>query len=144
MQELIEKLEYHLEILKRWPERDSNSMSKSAYTTMLNISKQLLEKEKYNKAFIRFGDIPTNERSSIYCGDSGKIGEEIGVSVYDAINIDGEWRIVMPKKMTYSTCVSLSGFIDKEFQLVTGDLVGYGSDGEPLIVNVKTYNNYKI
>ena len=87
--------------------------------------------------YIRFGDIPTNERSSIHCGDSGKIGEEIGVSVYDAVCIDGEWRIVLPKKMTYSTCVSLSSYVDKEFMLVDGDLVGYGSDGEPLIKNVK-------
>lgn len=91
------------------------------------------------KAFIRFGEIPQNERSSIHAGDSGKVGEEIGVSVYDAVKIDGEWRIVMPSKMSYSTCVTLSGFLEKEFKLVTGDIVGHGSDGEPLIVNVKPY-----
>lgn len=89
------------------------------------------------KTYIRFGDIPSNERSSIHCGDSGKVGEETGVSVYDAVQIDNEWRIVVPKKMTYSTCVSLSAYVDKEFYLVQGDLVGYGSDGEPLIKNVK-------
>lgn len=93
------------------------------------------------KIYIRYGKIPNNERSSISCGDSGKIGEEIGVSVYDAINIDDEWRIVMPFKITYSTCVSLSAFVDKDFKLVIGDLVGYGSDGEPLIVNIKNYND---
>lgn len=89
--------------------------------------------------YIRFGQIPENERSSIGCGDSGKIGEEIGVSVYDAVKMDGKWRIVMPNKITYSTCVTLSGFIDREYMIVDGDLVGYGSDGEPLIVNVKIY-----
>lgn len=93
--------------------------------------------------YARFGDIPNNERSSIYCGDSGKIGEEIGVSVYDAIEINGEWRIVMPKNITYSTCVTLSSFIDKKFKIVDGDLVGYGSDGEPLIINVKILNQNK-
>lgn len=93
-----------------------------------------------DKVYIRFGDIPPNERSSIHCGDSGKVGEEIGVSVYDAVQMDGEWRIVVPKKMTYSTCVSLSAYVDKEFYLVCGDLVGYGSDGEPLIKNVKILN----
>lgn len=41
------------------------------------------------KYYIRFGKIPKNEISNIYRGEV-KVGEEKGVSVYDAIKIDGE------------------------------------------------------
>lgn len=99
--------------------------------------------------YIRFGQIPSNERSGIYKGEE-KIGEEIGVSVYDCVQINGEWRIVLPMLLKKEVGFDLYNFIqgheyDKEeystehlpMYLVTGDLVGYGSTNEPLIKNVK-------
>jgi hypothetical protein len=93
--------------------------------------------ERKERRFIRFGDIPTNGRSSVFCGDAGKIGAEIGVSVYDAAEIDGEWRVVMPAAIDYSTCVSLSGVIDRPASLVEGRVVGVGRDSEPLLADIK-------
>lgn len=47
------------------------------------------------KFYIRIGEIPKNEKSKIYRGDA-IIGEEIGVSVYNAVQIDNIWHIAMP------------------------------------------------
>ena len=38
------------------------------------------------KYYIRFGEIPENETSSIYLGGV-KLGDEFGVSVYDAVEM---------------------------------------------------------
>lgn len=100
--------------------------------------------------YIRFGRIPPNERSRIYRGDE-IIGEELGVSCYDAAFIDGEWRIIYPnpcKECTVDTlhglilgCCGRNKFDDNDAYLLTGDKVGVGSDGEPLIRNVKVVAN---
>lgn len=100
------------------------------------------------KKYIRFGEIPKNERSGIYRGDS-KIGEEVGVSVYDAICINGKWRIVLPEKLSSKMANSLHGLLNNVLQdewkvetpyevfLVIGDEIGKGSDNEPLLKNVR-------
>lgn len=100
------------------------------------------------KKYIRFGEIPKNERSGIYRGDS-KIGEELGVSVYDATYIDGKLRIVLPEKLSSKIANSLYSVLNNALQdewqveipydvfLVTGDEVGKGSDNEPLIRNIR-------
>lgn len=100
--------------------------------------------------YIRFGKIPPTERSRIHSGGD-VIGEEIGVSCYDAAYIDGEWRIVYPNPCKECTVDTLHGFIlgccgvnkfeDNDAYLITGDKVGYGSDGEPLIRNVRVIAN---
>lgn len=99
------------------------------------------------KRYIRFGDVPKNERSGIYRGDM-KIGEELGVSVYDTIYLDGNWRIVLPEKLRSGMAHTLYGLLNSVLQdefkvnnsikvfLVTGNEVGRGSDNEPLLRNV--------
>ncbi len=86
------------------------------------------------KQFIRFGGIPENGKSGIYNGDLGKVGEEKGVSVYEAIMIDGKLKLILPK-IKSSTIVSLEWVHDRPVYLVSGDMCGYGSDGEPLLRN---------
>ena len=81
--------------------------------------------------YIRFGKIPENGKSEIWKGDVFN-GHEKGVSVYESYNE----KVVMPKKITYSSCVSLSGCLDRNIYLVTGKRIGTGSDGEPLLKNV--------
>ena len=44
-----------------------------------------------HKKYIRFGDIPENKVSGIWC-DTIKVGEEKGVLVYDAVMIEGQCR----------------------------------------------------
>jgi hypothetical protein len=84
--------------------------------------------------YLRFGDIPFNGKSIVMCGDE-KIGEEAGVSVYVGIEIDGKIHVVLPR-LVESSCVSLSGCLKRKMYEVVGDLVGIGSDGEPLLSNV--------
>lgn len=96
--------------------------------------------------YIRFGDIPRNEHSGVYRGEV-KIGEEIGVSVYSAI-IDEEENISLGiplpiNKDTLDTFVHLMEYENRPCYLVTGRLVGKGSDGEPLIRNVRIIRKIK-
>lgn len=95
------------------------------------------------KYYIRFDEIPPDEKSKIYRGDA-IIGEEQGVSVYDTVFYDGEWKIIYPNPSTNHTADDIDGFIsditgcgDLRAYIVIGDKVGIGSDGEPLIKNVK-------
>lgn len=107
------------------------------------------------KKYIRFGNIPKNEQSGIYKGDN-KIGEELGVSVYDTKFIDGSWRVVLPEKLSSKAAHSLYGLLNNVLQdeweverpsdvfLVTGEEIGKGRDNEPLIKNVKILNRIKV
>lgn len=98
------------------------------------------------KIYIRFGDIPPNEISCQYDSNGEIIKKEDGVSVYDAVEIDNIIRVIMPRKPTATTAMTLyqlySRFCSKKnpeipILLVTGDEVGYGSDNEPLLKNIK-------
>lgn len=99
--------------------------------------------------YIRFGEIPKTEKSKVYKGDR-VIGEELGVSVYDAVFYDGEWKIIYPNPSTEHTAQDINDFVldiaknnsfKRQAYLVSGDKVGVGQDGEPLIVNVKIIHN---
>lgn len=88
--------------------------------------------------YLRFGEIPDNERSSIFkCGE--KIGEEIGVSCYRGVVIDNEVYIIMPHKesTTYYWLIESYKEKTKSLYIIEGDEVGLGSDEEPLLRNVK-------
>lgn len=91
--------------------------------------------------FYRFDEIPKNEKSCIWRGEE-KIGEELGVSVYEAHkNINGTYSPVLPmptNRSAFETFLHLIGYYNGKKYLVTGDLLDEtGTDGEPLIKNVK-------
>lgn len=100
------------------------------------------------KHYIRFGEIPKNEQSTIFNGEY-KVGYEAGVSVFDAVLVNGEWRILLPYNLKPEVGVDLHNLINAKFQtqyevanpikiyLVTGDEVGIGSVNEPVLKNVK-------
>jgi hypothetical protein len=94
------------------------------------------------KIYIRFGVIPSDEKSKIYNGEVF-VGYEEGVSVYEAVIIGKEYRLLFPY-LTYSSCVSLSGCIDRKAYIVKGNEVGIGSDGEPLLRNVEIIKEFEI
>ena len=97
--------------------------------------------------FIRFGDWPKDERSNIWYQPEGS--KEDGVSVYEAgiyngsdSYFKGKLEILGPHHSAQFVG-TLDSFI-KEFAsggisayLVSGNVVGVGSDGEPLLRNVK-------
>ncbi len=97
------------------------------------------------KHYIRFGEIPENEVSGIYRGEV-KVGEEKGVSVYDAVEIYGEWRVVLPNPLLKEVGFDLYNFISntkhlvetehRPMYLVQGDEVGKGATNEPLLKNI--------
>lgn len=97
------------------------------------------------KHYIRFGEIPENEVSGIYRGEE-KVGEEKGVSVYDAVEIDGEYRVVLPHPLLKEVGFDLYNFIQateyldetehRPMYLVQGDEVGKGATNEPLLKNI--------
>ena len=80
--------------------------------------------------YLRFGDLPESGKSKNHL--TGK--QEAGVSVYDCTIINGKYKVVMPD-LTHSACVSLSVVLERPCYLVSGALIGRGSDGEPLLRN---------
>ena len=101
----------------------------------VDVEKQGEQKQLY----IRFGDIPANEKSKIYRGEE-EIGTENGVSVYPAFKTD-EGDIVLGlnlpiTKTTLHTQQHLIEYDNRPCYLVKGNYVGKDTDGQPLINNV--------
>jgi len=100
--------------------------------------------------YIRFGDIPPNEKSKIYRGEE-EIGYENGVSVYPAFEL-ANGNIVLGlslpiTKTTLYTQQHLLEYDNRPCYLVKGDYVGKDSDGQPLINNVsiiKKIDEYRV
>ena len=97
--------------------------------------------EKQNEKqplYIRFGDVPQNEKSKIYCGEE-EIGEENGVSVYRAYEVNGNIVIGLTLPITQTTLHTqqhLLEYDNRPCYLVKGNYVGEDADGQPLINNV--------
>ena len=99
--------------------------------------------------YVRFGDIPSNEKSKIYHGEE-EIGDENGVSVYPAFELNGNIVLGLTLPITKTTLYTqqhLLEYDNRSCYLVSGDYVGKGTDGEPLIKNIsviKRLDNYRI
>ena len=93
----------------------------------------------YKSLYIRFGEIPLNERSGIYKNTGEvKVGEELGGSCYRGVVIDDKVYIIMPHNPSSTYYWLIDAYNRKEIPLyiINGDEVGEGSDGEPLLRNV--------
>ena len=115
------------------------------------IKKLELLINKMNKLYIRFGEIPKNEKSKIGNGiieDGYKcIGCEEGVSVWNAIKLSDGYHLVAPLHAKFCTHgdFTRSAFPDDwcgcdedtKIFVVIGDEVGKGTDNEPLLKNIK-------
>lgn len=91
--------------------------------------------------FYRFGDIPKDECSSIWKTEE-IIGKEKGLSVYETHkNINGTYSPVIPwptNEKAFNDFIYYLKYFKGPKHLVTGDLLDVtGTDGEPLIKNVK-------
>ncbi len=99
-----------------------------------------LEKQsKQEQLYIRFGEIPADEKSKIYQGEI-EVGTENGVSVYPAFKTD-EGNIVLGlnlpiTKTTLYTQQHLLEYDNRPCYLVKGNYVGKDFDGQPLINNI--------
>ena len=96
--------------------------------------------------YIRFGDIPTGERSTVWRVET-PVEKERGVSVYNCLMVGDEvMGVVLPIPITeqsLNTFQSLVQYDDRPCYLVEGDCVGRGSDGEPLLRNVEIVKQIK-
>ena len=106
-----------------------------------------IEKQgEHQQLYIRFGNIPANEKSKIYRGEK-EIGSENGVSVYPAFKLtngDIVLGLNLPiTKTTLHTQQHLLEYDNRPCYLVTGDYIGNGADGEPLIRNVEIVEEIK-
>ena len=84
-----------------------------------------VKKQKQEIVFVRFGEIPENGISYNYRDNR----HEPGVSVYPAIKVGKQIRIDM-------TGMDMSTYLFVQVRtayFVKGEVVGYGSDGEPCL-----------
>jgi len=99
--------------------------------------------------YIRFGEIPDNEKSKIYRGEE-EIGEEDGVSVYPAFEVNGDIVLGLTLPITKTTLYTQQHLLEYENRpcyLVKGDYVGKDTDGQSLINNIqiiKKIDNYRV
>lgn len=91
------------------------------------------------KLYIRFGEIPKDERSAIHFSDE-IVGYECGVSVWDCIEADGRYYPILPKEPNENAISDYFHHLlhsNKKVYLVTGDRIRLeGHDREPLLRNV--------
>lgn len=89
--------------------------------------------------YIRFGNIPSNGKSKIY-RNGEVVGEEIGVSVFRAVEAFGMYFPVMPKDANPECVFDYFKFLlhsELPVFLVTGTELCYeGHDREPLLTDV--------
>ena len=110
-----------------------------------------LEKQgEQEQLYIRFGEIPTDEKSKIFQGEI-EVGTENGVSVYPALKTS-EGDIVLGlslpiTKTTLYTQQHLIEYDDKPFYLVSVDYEGKYTDGHPLSNNdsiIEKIDTYRV
>lgn len=119
----------------------------SDWSKVYDYMKMKLDKqvESEKPLYIRFGDIPTNGKSKVYNGEA-ETGIEEGVSVYPAFETNGDIVMGLNLPITRSTLHTQQALLEYENRpcyLVTGDYVGKGTDGEPLIENVRIIKEIK-
>lgn len=91
------------------------------------------------KYYIRFGDIPKDEKSKVHRGEA-LIHDEKGVSVWDSAIANDVYFPILPQNPNECAVQDYFGFIwgNRPVYLVTGDeLNEKGTCGEPLIANAK-------
>ena len=90
--------------------------------------------------YIRFGEIPENEKSKVYRGDV-VLREEAGVSVWRAVQANRQYYPVLPDEPNENAIADYFNFIMNckcNVYLVTGNEICIeGADREPLLTDVK-------
>ena len=119
--------------------RATDEKGSDRYEELTNAIAWLETQAKQEQLYIRFGEIPTDEKSKIYRGEI-EVGIENGVSVYPAFKTN-ECNIVLGlnlpiTKTTLHTQQHLIEYDNRPCYLVKGDYIGKDTDGQPLINNV--------
>ena len=97
------------------------------------------ESHSDDKVYVRFGDIPKNEKSNIYSSDE-KVDEELGVSVWDSCTANDDYFPKLPDNPSEEAITDFFKLLysDRPVYLVSGvELNHTGTDDEPLLKNIK-------
>ena len=101
-------------------------------------AKVKLMKQASVPLYIRFGEIPENGKSGIYASGT-KVGEEVGLSVYKAIEANGLYFPLLPEDANESSIADYFDFLiyqERKVYLLTGDVIRFEGQGrEPLLQN---------
>jgi len=89
------------------------------------------------RVFVRFGTLPNSGRSYNYRDNK----YESGISVFNALLLHNGQVIVKPN--TNYELGSLFTLMDRDAYIVEGEVIGTGSDGEPLLRNAKIVRKLK-
>lgn len=122
-------------------------MQKNTFLNIIWNKKIKRKRTKMERYFLRFGRWRDNEQSAIHKNGEFIVGYEKGVSCFDATLLeDGKWHLILPNPCKINTIDDIHGFMleaydNKQIYLVQGDIVGFGSDGEPLLKNLKLVDN---
>lgn len=96
-------------------------------------------KAETTSLYIRFGEIPENGKSKVYQGDV-VLREEAGVSVWRAVQANGQYYPVLPDEPNENAIADYFDFIMNckcNVYLVTGkEICIEGADREPLLTDV--------
>lgn len=98
------------------------------------------------KTYIRFNKWPEDERSKKHRSDS-IVGYEKGVSVFDSEIINGQRYILIPFPVDEGLARDLYTFSTNSFDdiyLVSGNVVGKGHGGEPLLKDLEIIEHYRV
>lgn len=99
--------------------------------------------------YLRIGDFPQDGKSKIYQWNDKEhssrtvVGEEKGISVYKTTKVSDRWKVILPNNPSSSTIDTFkylqSAVLNNQkfAYIVTGDEIGIGYDGEPVITNIK-------
>ena len=89
--------------------------------------------------YIRFGEIPSDGKSKVHRGDE-IVREEVGVSVWRAIENCGYYYPILPEEPNENTISDYFYMLlhsDEKVYLVTGtEMFIEGADREPLLMDV--------
>lgn len=99
-----------------------------------------------HKTYVRFNKWPEDERSKKHRSDS-IVGYEKGVSVFDSEIINGQRYILIPFPVDEGLARDLYTFSTNSFDdiyLVSGNVVGKGHGGEPLLKDLEIIEHYRV
>lgn len=116
---------YHSGDRKAWDTPSDDWIAQARNIVFNEFEK--LKKQKIKKCFVRFGKPPADGQSYNYRDNH----YEPGVSVYPAFIIGDEVRLVL-KGIDFASYMFIAAS-GRNAYLVEGDIVGYGSDGEPCL-----------
>lgn len=94
--------------------------------------------------YIRFGEIPEDENSTVHRSDE-EVRKEGGISVWEAIEVNGCYYPILPKHPNGNTLADYFHYLldfTGNIYLVTGTKIFIeGADREPLLMNVIIIKN---